>query len=220
MIPIDFNGFWSSFTPKTRDVSDITRTRGGFVYHRSTSISRSSNSLPQPQRLAIKRDHKQQLQPPFTAKVSPKTKKPCFNIQEQGEVPSGTRPGLSPIYVQVNPKPPARTSSGATQSTVESVPTQNNPSNVRTGESLLKQNSTSSKSQTSVMSVAQVSTAEPTPPPTFHTAFRTQNVTTVFGGISNVCAIWHRFFERENYKTRNWSRCKGHQLGRRYLEKR
>ena len=96
--------------------------------------------------------------------MSPKTKKPCFNIPEQGEVPSGTRPGLSPIYVQVNPKPPARTSSGATRSMVESVPTQNNPSNIRTGESLLKQNSTSSKSQTSVMSVAQVSNAEPTPP--------------------------------------------------------
>ena len=32
MVPIDFNGFWSSFTPKTRDVSDVTQTRGGFVY--------------------------------------------------------------------------------------------------------------------------------------------------------------------------------------------
>ena len=31
-VPIDFNGFWSSFTPKTHDVSDVTRTRGGFVY--------------------------------------------------------------------------------------------------------------------------------------------------------------------------------------------
>ena len=106
--------------------------------HRSTNIGRSSNSSPQPQRLAIKRDHKQQLQPPFTAKVSPKTKKPCFNIPEQGEVPSGTRPGLSPIYVQVNSKPLARTSSSATRSTVESVPNQNNPSNVKMGESLLK----------------------------------------------------------------------------------
>ena len=28
MVPIDFNGFWSSFTPKTRDVGDVTRTRG------------------------------------------------------------------------------------------------------------------------------------------------------------------------------------------------
>ena len=27
-VPIDYNGFWSSFTPKTR----VTRTRGGSVY--------------------------------------------------------------------------------------------------------------------------------------------------------------------------------------------
>ena len=32
MVPFDFNGFWSSFTPKTRDVGDVTRTRGGSVY--------------------------------------------------------------------------------------------------------------------------------------------------------------------------------------------
>ena len=31
-VPIDFNGFWSSFTPKTRDVGDVTRTRGWSVY--------------------------------------------------------------------------------------------------------------------------------------------------------------------------------------------
>ena len=29
MVPIDFNGFWSSFTPKTCDVSDIMQMRGG-----------------------------------------------------------------------------------------------------------------------------------------------------------------------------------------------
>ena len=28
MVPIDFNGFWSSFTPKTCDVGDVTRMRG------------------------------------------------------------------------------------------------------------------------------------------------------------------------------------------------
>ena len=32
MVPIDFNGFWSSFTPKTCHVGDVTRTRDGSVY--------------------------------------------------------------------------------------------------------------------------------------------------------------------------------------------
>ena len=32
MIPIDYNAFWSSFTPKNRHVGDVSRTRGGTVY--------------------------------------------------------------------------------------------------------------------------------------------------------------------------------------------
>ena len=32
MVPIDYNGFGASFTPKTPDVGDVTRTRGGSVY--------------------------------------------------------------------------------------------------------------------------------------------------------------------------------------------
>ena len=32
MVPIDSNGFWSSFTPKNRHVGDVSRTRGGTVY--------------------------------------------------------------------------------------------------------------------------------------------------------------------------------------------
>ena len=32
MVPIDSNGFWSSFNPKNRHVGDISRTRGWSVY--------------------------------------------------------------------------------------------------------------------------------------------------------------------------------------------
>ena len=32
MVPIDYNAFWSSFTPKNRHVGDVSRTRGGTVY--------------------------------------------------------------------------------------------------------------------------------------------------------------------------------------------
>ena len=33
IIPIDYNGFWSSFTPKNRHVDDVGQTRGGSVYY-------------------------------------------------------------------------------------------------------------------------------------------------------------------------------------------
>ena len=32
MVPIDHNGFWSSFIPKSRHVADITQTRGESIY--------------------------------------------------------------------------------------------------------------------------------------------------------------------------------------------
>ena len=32
MVPIDHNGFWSSFTPKNCHVADVTQTRGESVY--------------------------------------------------------------------------------------------------------------------------------------------------------------------------------------------
>ena len=32
MVPIDYNGFGASFTPKTRDVGDITQMRGESIY--------------------------------------------------------------------------------------------------------------------------------------------------------------------------------------------
>ena len=32
MVPIDYNGFWSSFTPKNRHVGDVSQTRGWSVY--------------------------------------------------------------------------------------------------------------------------------------------------------------------------------------------
>ena len=33
MVPIDYNAFWSSFTPKNGHVGDVSRTRGGTVYY-------------------------------------------------------------------------------------------------------------------------------------------------------------------------------------------
>ena len=32
MVPIDYNGFWSSFTPKKCHVADVMQTRGESVY--------------------------------------------------------------------------------------------------------------------------------------------------------------------------------------------
>ena len=32
MVPIDHNGFWSSFTPKNCHVADVTQTRGESIY--------------------------------------------------------------------------------------------------------------------------------------------------------------------------------------------
>ena len=33
MIPIDYNAFWSLFTPKNHHVGHVSRTRGGTVYN-------------------------------------------------------------------------------------------------------------------------------------------------------------------------------------------
>ena len=38
MVPIDYNAFWSSFTPKNRHVGDVSRTRGGTVYEEGRDI--------------------------------------------------------------------------------------------------------------------------------------------------------------------------------------
>ena len=58
--------------------------------HRSQN---ADNLPPKPARQAIKRDHRQQLSSPVSAKVSPQTKKPCFNIPTDGVVPAGNKAG-------------------------------------------------------------------------------------------------------------------------------
>ena len=66
--------------------------------HRNKNVGYTS---PKATRQAIKRDHRQQLTSPLSSKVSPRTKKQCFNIPTDGVVPSGSKVAGPPTVLTI-----------------------------------------------------------------------------------------------------------------------
>ena len=131
--------------------------------HRNKNVGYTS---PKATRQAIKRDHRQQFTSPLSSKVSPKTKKPCFNIPTDRLVPSGSKVAGPPTVLTIVQVPgKKRLQQLPPPSMVDQLPVSKIVDVVMSSSSNQRSDPPSSGLQP-LASLKPVNSSSPTPPPT------------------------------------------------------